>query len=371
MSAAWLVSDAIVSPLGNTTEDNYARMQKSESGIRIINDPSLNNAPFYASVFKHINNEPGITRLEHIAVQATAQAIRGLALSHDRTIFIFSSTKGNIEFLEYESWHPRISLHNTAAYIAATFGFKNTIVVSNACISGVMALVVAKRYLDTERFDHAVIVGAEVLSRFIVSGFQSLFALGTAPCQPFDKNRSGISLGEAAGAIVLSNKPEKLSTSPRVQMLGAGLSNDANHISGPSRTGKELASAITHALKYSDRSPAAIDFVSAHGTATLYNDEMEAKAFALCGLSNVPTNSLKGYFGHTLGAAGIIETIIAKECLIRNELMPTQGFEQAGVSVAVNIVKTFETKQLRTILKTASGFGGCNAALVLGKNNDN
>jgi 3-oxoacyl-[acyl-carrier-protein] synthase-1 len=146
------------------------------------------------------------------------------------------------------------------------------------------------------------------------------------------------------------------------------LSNDANHISGPSRTGEELAQAIQIALTTSDMTADDIDFISAHGTATLYNDEMEAKAFTVANLGHVPMNSLKGYFGHTLGAAGIVEMIISMHSLLNNELVPTFGFHELGVSKPINVIKQIESKELTTCLKTASGFGGCNAAVILNKN---
>ncbi len=113
--------------------------------------------------------------------------------------------------------------------------------------------------------------------------------------------------------------------------------------------------------------PADIDFISAHGTATIYNDEMEAKAINLGGMQQVPVNSLKGYYGHTLGAAGLIETVIAVHSMQQNLLVPTKGFEQLGVPVPVNVCSSLETKTLQHVLKTASGFGGCNAAVVLSK----
>ena len=110
-----------------------------------------------------------------------------------------------------------------------------------------------------------------------------------------------------------------------------------------------------------------IDFISAHGTATVYNDEMEANAITLAGLQNVPVNSLKGYYGHTLGAAGIIEAIIAVYSLRQNIVLPTLGFTTMGVTKPINICSSLYSTPLQNCLKTASGFGGCNAAIVIGK----
>jgi 3-oxoacyl-[acyl-carrier-protein] synthase-1 len=227
--------------------------------------------------------------------------------------------------------------------------------------------MVAKQFIGSSKYDHAVVVGADVLSEFIVSGFNSLMALSDQPCRPYDKDRNGINLGEGAGAILFSARPEVFGVQQKVELTGAGSSNDANHISGPSRTGKELALAIDRALKMANINARDIDSISAHGTATIFNDEMEARAFNLAGLRQKPLYSLKGNFGHTLGAAGVIETIIAKHALDNNMIPGTKGFFLNGVPVEVNISKKTTSAQQRRILKTASGFGGCNAAIILEK----
>jgi 3-oxoacyl-[acyl-carrier-protein] synthase-1 len=148
--------------------------------------------------------------------------------------------------------------------------------------------------------------------------------------------------------------------------VGGGLSNDANHISGPSRTGEELGNAITQALVQARLSTSDIDFISAHGTATRYNDEMEAKAFTGLNLNNTLTNSMKGYFGHTLGAAGVLETVMSANSLSDNEMIATQGCEEPD-SPSINVCIKTEKRTMNVCLKTASGFGGCNAAIILQK----
>jgi 3-oxoacyl-[acyl-carrier-protein] synthase-1 len=166
--------------------------------------------------------------------------------------------------------------------------------------------------------------------------------------------------------MVLTTDGENLPIMP-VTIAGASVTNDANHISGPSRTGEELALAISRALAEATLPPAGIDYINAHGTATPFNDEMESKAFALAGLSGIPVNSLKGYWGHTLGAAGIIESVITARSMIDNILVRSAGFESLGVPEPLNIITATERKEVNTALKTASGFGGCNAAVVFQK----
>src|SRR5690606_13531519 len=233
-------------------------------------------------------------------------------------------------------------------------------IISNACISGALAIEFARRLLQSDKYEDAVVSGADEVSKFILSGFESFQAVSDSVCKPFDKDRNGINLGEAIAAVYLTKIPTRNS----VKILECGTFNDANHISGPSRTGEGLFRSIQKAL---ENSPVEIDFISAHGTATLYNDEMESIAFHRCELSEIPTHSLKAYFGHTLGASGILETILSLHSLKNNQLIPSLGFENQGTTHPVNIIRTAQKKELKTFLKTASGFGGSNIATVFQK----
>jgi 3-oxoacyl-[acyl-carrier-protein] synthase-1 len=227
-----------------------------------------------------------------------------------------------------------------------------------------LAILTGMRLIQSGQYENAVVAGADVISKFVLSGFQSFQAISPLPCKPFDAARDGINLGEAAGTVIItSNK----NYSSGIKVTGGSVSNDANHISGPSRTGEELNLAITKALNAAGLNAADIDFISAHGTATVYNDEMEAKAIAMAGLQAAPVNSLKGYYGHTLGAAGLIESIISIQSLKENLVIPTRGFENLGVTQPVNVCSTLYRSALNNCLKTASGFGGCNAAMVFSK----
>ena len=366
MKKVWIVADSIVSPLGSTTDENYANVRKGVSGLQLIQNSALNPTPFFGGIIEDIKSDPMASKFEAITEKVIHQLIEKFPLDVDRTIFILSTTKGNINFLEEgRPDHPRIHLHETAAYLAARFGFKKHLAISNACISGVMALLVGKRMIEAGQYDYAVVIGADVLSRFVISGFQSLQALSPEMCRPFDAQRRGINLGECAAGVILSGEKSPATENINICIAGGGLSNDANHISGPSRTGEELGYAIRQALEEAGIEQSEIDFISAHGTATLYNDEMESKAFNLMRLQDVPLNSFKGYYGHTLGAAGVLETILSAHSLRHDELVSSIGFEKIGVSQPVNVIREYERRPLRTCLKTASGFGGCNAAIIL------
>lgn len=373
MTDVYLVADNITSPLGRTSAETWARLNRGHSGIRFHDDPARSPQPFYASLFEkdEIEEVEDLTRFESLLVASIREALThtSIRLADPRTILILSSTKGNISLLETQPWSPglpdRLSLAASARLIATAFGAVNPpLLVSNACISGVLALLTAQRMLAAGQFTHAVVAGADLITQFILSGFQALQAIDPEPCRPFDATRRGLTLGEGAATAVLST--DKSVAAP-IRLAGGAISNDANHISGPSRTGDGLATAIAGALRAAGQAAAAIDFVSAHGTATRHNDEMEAGALTLAGVQAAPVNSLKGYFGHTLGAAGLIETLVSARSLRENRVLPSAGFSELGVSNPLTIPTTLHQAPLRHCLKTASGFGGCNAALVLGR----
>jgi 3-oxoacyl-[acyl-carrier-protein] synthase-1 len=372
----FVVADNVFSPIGKTTTENFDQLKQNITGVKRHHIPAISSQPFYASLFdqheKFIQNEKDhYTKFEQLLISSIEDALKdsGINAQDKKTALIISSTKGNIALLETEKnnreLQRRISLSTSAKLVAEYFGFPNQpVVISNACVSGVMAIIAGMRLLRTGQYENAVIAGADVISRFIMSGFESFQALSLQICRPFDKSRDGLNLGEGAGTIILSIH-KQYEHNPKV--LGGAISNDANHISGPSRTGQELSYAITQALQDAGISAVEIDFISAHGTATVYNDEMEANAIALSGLQSVPLNSLKGYYGHTLGAAGLIESIISLQSLKQSIVLPTPGFTEIGVTQPVNVLATPLNKKTSHFLKTASGFGGCNAAVVFGK----
>jgi 3-oxoacyl-[acyl-carrier-protein] synthase I len=370
MKKVWAVADSIISPLGRSSQENFQHITHGFSGIKPIFQ-----RPGHEKVLAGLMEEDEeelvtgeMTRFEKICADAIADVIHISNVDPSKTLLILSTTKGNVELLEKnEADHPRLTLCATSHFLKEQFKFAADVVISNACISGVLAIITGKRFLEAGKYENALVVGADTLSEFIISGFQSLLALSNEPCRPFDENRKGINLGEGAGAILLTTSPDKFPELLPVQISGTGASNDANHISGPSRTGEELAIAITNAMRSAELDPEGIDFISAHGTATLYNDEMEAKAFNLAGLSDIPLHSLKGYYGHTLGAAGVIETIIGIHSLRKGILIPCLGFSTLGVSLPLNVIAHRQAKTLKTFIKTSSGFGGCNAAIVLKK----
>jgi 3-oxoacyl-[acyl-carrier-protein] synthase-1 len=369
----FIISDNIISPLGTTTAENFEKVSQGKSAINLINSGLMPSGSIYASSIADQHSFDPLpdqyTRFEKLCILSASDALAqaGINGMEQKTIFVLSTTKGNIDLIEKKtstSFLSDIGLQYTAQRIASYFHAVNKpIVVSNACISGVLAIILAKRLLESGRYQHAVVIGADILSGFVVSGFQSLMAMSDEPCRPFDKDRKGINLGEGAATIILTTDPG-LTEPNSIQVMGEGVTNDANHISGPSRTGLELADAVSKAMTRSKINRDDLSFVSAHGTATIYNDEMESKAFDLAGLNDVPLHSLKGYFGHTLGAAGVIESVMTIQSLRAKKILPSANFAHLGVPKSINVNIKLADSDKYQALKTASGFGGCNAALV-------
>jgi len=319
MAGVYIVSDNILSPIGLTSSENFEQLKNGLSGIREHHHKAFAEQPFFASLFADKScvkaDKIKYTFFEQLLIASISGALENSEINpaDKKTVLIISSTKGNISLLETEPNTPelqkRISLSFSARLAADYFGFTNQpIVVSNACISGIVAILTGMRLIKSGQYENAVIAGADVITKFILSGFQAFNAISPVPCKPFDLKRDGITLGEGAAAIILSAKPKN---NENIKVMGGGVSNDANHISAPSRSGEELSFAIKKTLNEAGLSPKDIDFISAHGTATVYNDEMEAKAITTANLEGVPVNSLKGYYGHTLGAAGLIESVIS------------------------------------------------------------
>ncbi len=364
-----------ITPLGFDVSSNWNNLVKGNSGVA-LHKVIENQEAFYASIIdieklnEEFNNKfdsQGFTRLEKMFLLSLKPLVEKHSITEE-TAFILSTTKGNISLLKNQTELPEGAyLSNLAQKIADYFGFKTKpIVVSNACVSGVMAIAVAKNMILAGKYKDAFVIAGDEVSEFVISGFNSFQAIGTGPCKPYDKNRNGINIGEATAAAYITSVLDENEKS-RFKILGDSAVNDANHISGPSRTGDGLYASIRNAMTEANITKEQVDFISAHGTATLYNDEMEAIAFNRMELQHVPLNSMKGYYGHCLGASGLLESIISMESARHEVLIPSKNFEEEGISQPLNIIKENQPATVRYILKTASGFGGCNAAVVLEK----
>ena len=309
----YCIGHSIISPLGEGSQANVEAVKAGRSGLRLYTDRFDSVEPFCASLF----DTP--QEFVPLCIRSVEMAKGAMNIADPSTIFILSTTKGD-----------HLDLLTPAQLIARHFGNPNPpIVVSNACTSGVCAQITAKRLLEAGIYRNAVVIGCDIQTKFIISGFQAFKALSPEPCLPFSPNRKGLNLGEAAATIIYTSEPRE-----GWRLEAGSIHNDANHISAPSRTGEGAYRCLTDVLEGVE--PKEIALLGVHGTATLYNDDMETIAIERAGLQNVPMSVLKPFFGHTMGAAGVVETIIGMELI------------QRGI-----------------FIKMLSGFGGVNAAVRL------
>ena len=387
----YITAHTLITSLGFGIQENTEAIRACRSGIRIQEAGRISDSPLLAGMIDAAELErrakqmqiTDYTRMEQLFILAVQEVISqsGASLREPDCALLLSTTKGNVDLLSKQVASDELVapgesngssiqlptdspafLWKMAERIGNFFGACNQVdVISNACISGVSALIVAKRQIESGRYKRVIVAGGDILSHFITSGFLSFRSVSAQRCRPYDIRRDGLSLGEACGAVLL----ETQGNTNDIILSGGAVSNDANHISGPSRTGDGLALAISQAMEEAGVTPGDISFINAHGTATVYNDEMESKAIHLAGLSTVPVNSLKPYFGHTLGASGIIETILCMEQLKTGILYGTLGYETLGVPMPVAVYGTHQPMPMKCCVKTASGFGGCYAAVVL------
>ena len=242
---------------------------------------------------------------------------------------------------------------------------------SIACASGTHAIGLALDLIRSGRGDVFVVGGAETLCRFVVTGFNSLRATTAETVRPFDTRRSGLLLGEGAAMLVIEEVEHARARGARVdvEVDGSGLAGDATHMTAPARDGAGAARAMRAALADAGVTPNAVDFVSVHGTGTVYNDAMEMAAIASvfgAATGRVPLNSIKGAIGHTLAAAGAFEAIMCAQVLRTGLIPPTVNCEQPDAAHGLDVVLGAPRRHpVQRALSTSSAFAGNNAAIVL------
>jgi 3-oxoacyl-[acyl-carrier-protein] synthase II len=297
------------------------------------------------------------------------------AIPAERTGLVLSTTKANIEALERisenrpcsENARRHLQGDLLAADLASAHGARGPVqCVSVACVSGLIAIQQGAKMIQRGATDAVLVVGVDHLSAFVVAGFTALKAIDPIGCRPFDHDRCGLSPGEAGAAIVLVRAD--LAPQSSIKIRGWGGSNDANHLTGPSRDGSGLAQAIRSALTMAELSPPEIEYVNAHGTGTPYNDAMESQALrTVFGTACPPFSGAKGMLGHTLGAAGVVETILCVLAMQEKILPGTPRLSVPAEGVPASLVREPRSvARLDRVLKLNTGFGGVNGALILG-----
>ena len=367
-----ILSTNITSPLGLTTEENYAAVKRGETGLKVMNGCLGVPGDFCVGIFPEAQRAAlqvdGFSWFESLILHSVKDALARSAAdpSSPRTILVLgTSTAGVAELGDVPEKDGNYLAPGLAAKkVAEHLGFVNTpVTISNACISGATAQMLAARLMDSGYYDTAVVCGVDVLSSFVLAGFESFKALSPTGCRPFDIERLGLNIGECAATVVLTKEPD--ADADAWYIIDGCLNNDAYHVSAPIPSGDGVCRTAKKIL--TPERKAALACVTAHGTATMFNDQMESKAIEGAGLGDLLTTALKPHYGHTFGASGVVEAIITMCSLDEGLILPVLGFEEIGVSGKMKVCSQLTHTDKRAFIKLQSGFGSCNGAMIYAK----
>jgi 3-oxoacyl-[acyl-carrier-protein] synthase II len=371
LNRAWITDATVVTALGSNQEQLWNRLLSGESGVRRIERfPTKSYQSAHAALVGDLTAAPGRSLIQAL-VDRLCNSLGPLPAD---CLLMTASTKGGVDGLERlargEENDPRDLVFGTLVEgIATRLGLgRRTFNVNAACASSTIAVARAAGWIAAGRADAVLVCAMDVITEFVFSGFSSLKALSPGPCQPFDRDRAGLSLGDGAAALLLMSGKRLRREGRRAlgAVSGWGVSNDATHITAPARDGAGLIRAVRQALAMAGIGPGDVAAISAHGTGTVYNDAMELTAFrSVFGERKVPIHSLKGALGHTMGAAGGIEVAVGLMALSQQVAPPTAGLRVVDPAALGLVSPEAETFSGDYLLTSNSGFGGVNAALVL------
>ncbi len=284
--------------------------------------------------------------------------------SIDRTEAAFRQTAADAERFDEEYRQPWIhNPHAPAMFTAHTLGISGpAITVSTACSSSAKVFATASRWLHSDLVDAVIVGGVDSLCLSVLHGFHSLQLVSNTPCRPYDAGRDGINLGEAAGFAIVGHAKNAPKESVRLRAYGE--SSDAHHMSHPHPEGLGAELAIRQALQRAGMDSNAIDYVSLHGTASQANDLIEGQVMARVFPEHTLASSTKGWTGHTLGAAGIVEAILACETLLGGVIPGTLHLEQHDPDIPFKVMNDNSEQQAQTVMSNSFGFGGNNSSLI-------
>lgn len=396
MRKVFITGIGSISSLGLTVGEQLDSLRNARSGIgRATHFQSAYTAllPF-AEInasdddLKKMTGFPdeGITRTTLIALKAFQEAVTDGSLSQQqlsdpRTAFISSSTVGGMCYTD-SLYNDANNKGETSAFYASYEGSNHTLqivkkyklrgytdTINTACSSSANAILLGTRLIQSGRADRVIVGGADCLAKFTVNGFNSLRILNETPCKPFDEHREGLTLGEGAAYLVL--EAEELTTEKQryAEVKGFGNANDAFHPSATSDDARGPLRAMREAIQSAGLSPSDIDYINAHGTGTVNNDETESFAFmSLFGENIPPFSSTKSYTGHTLAAAGAVEAIISVLSIRHGEIYPNLNFQQpiSGRGL-IPVTELQQNTTIKHVMSNSFGFGGNGTSLILSK----
>ncbi len=375
-SSRVVVADAaVVTALGSTLESLWHKLMAAETAIRPITRFPVDQDHYHAKIAAHIDDLKagggrsmlqdllGRLFLEMGPVPSDAALITATIKSGADNLESFCRGK--------PASFQDVLLSSVADIVGAKLGLAgNGICISASCASSTIAVAHGTGLIESNRAEAVLVCCGDLITEYHFSGFSALKALSPFPCRPFDRDRKGLSLGEGAAALLLMNaaRARRENRDQLGTVLGWGIANDATHITAPAKSGRGLVQAVDQALRSAKIHPEDITAISAHGTGTVYNDLMELNAFRqVFGERKVPMYAIKGAIGHTLGAAGGIEAILGLKTLSTRMVPPTVGFSNPEKGAEGQVSPAPQAVSGDYLLTTNSGFGGVNAALVLGR----
>jgi 3-oxoacyl-[acyl-carrier-protein] synthase II len=347
--------------LGDTFDVTWSRLFDGESAIAPVTRFATEALPHHlAACVSGLEVTPEGNRV----CALLERALRGLPAFPSDTVTLWTGVKSGVDFVERvcvnEPPPARCLPRHVREWIAEKLNLSGGgLELNAACASSTAGIAFGAELIRHGECDHVLVCAADIVSRFTFTGFSALRGLSVAGCRPFDVNRDGLCLGDGAAAMLLT--ADKTST----RLAGWGIANDANHITGPARDGRGLVAAVQGALRVADLEPNDIHALCVHGTGTVYNDEMELTALErLFGERRFPAFGVKGAIGHTLGAAGLIESALCVRALDDGTVLPTCGLDAPEPRADGRFAASPQGFDGSRVLNTNSGFGGVNAALI-------
>lgn len=386
----------IISAIGNDLNENFNSLSQGRSGIDkavYFESAYTQNLPFGEVKLSNDNlkktllleQSQGYTRTSLLAVKAMREAIASAGLSPSEvssfdTAFISASTVGGMCLTDqlYEDANMRsagseyLDAYGCAAHtlqLAELFGIRGfTDTINTACSSSANAIMLGSRLIKAGRAKRVIVGGVDSLAKYTVNGFNALKILSELPSKPFDSNRDGLNLGEAAAYLILEGEEDAANKNVFAEIVGYGNANDAHHPSAMSEEAIGAIASMEQALQSANIAASSIEYINAHGTGTPNNDQVELFGIkGVFGENPPPYNSTKGYTGHTLGAAGSVEAIFSILCINHNMIFPGLNVKQPIDPEIPPIAILREGVALRFVLSNSFGFGGNCTSLVLGK----
>ncbi|MDM1360566.1 beta-ketoacyl-[acyl-carrier-protein] synthase family protein [Myroides marinus] len=386
----------IISAIGNTVEENYNALLSGQSGVgELTLFESIHHETIKVGQVKktteqliaelELSSDNNYTRTALLGAYAAKEAIAnaGIRDINDRKTGLISSTSvGGMDytekyFFEYETTEASRkyidaqgagdSTDKIADYIGLK-GFVTTI--STACSSAANAVMMGARLLKAGKLDRVIVGGTDALSKFTVNGFNTLMILTDGYNTPFDQNRKGLNLGEAAAYLVLEREDIAIADGRTILGVVSGYANanDAYHQTASSENGEGAYLAMQKALKMANLSSNQVDYVNAHGTATPNNDLSEGRAMQRSFTDQMPLfSSTKPYTGHTLAAAGAIEAVYSLLAIQHGVVFPNKNFVTPMEELSIRPQTTLVHKEINTVLSNSFGFGGNCSTVIFSK----